>query len=112
MKQYNDNEDNIVQAKKIRAALEKICYEAAPKPLLKRKTKNISYGIFPALLSLKELQMISKLACKFDLNLAELAYTYRQIRDIYWEKKFYSKQKSNKKEESDADFLKSVGLKW
>ena len=107
MKQHNDNADNLSNAKAIRAALEKICYEAAPEPLAEEIKKEVSFQIFPQLLSIKEVKMLSLVAEKYDLNLFELSKSYQTLREIYWENELQFKH-----DNKDDDFLKSIGVKW
>ena len=105
---YSSDDINIEQAKAIRAALEKMCYELAPQPLSEELTKDVSYQLFPASLSLKELKQISLLAEKYDLLIVELAKAYKKLREIYWEDKLYFKHNKG----NDYDFLKDIGVKW
>ena len=110
-----DNKDSTPnKIKAIRAALEKICYEAAPKPVILEITKKLSYEVFPSLLSLKELKMVAKITKKYGIPLVDLTKVYKEIRDIYWEKEFYSQQKKNKRrgKAKEKDFLKDAGIKW
>ena len=107
MKQHNDNADNLFNAKAIRAALEKICQEAAPQPLAEEIKKEVSFQIFLQLLSIKEVKMLSLVAEKYDLNLFELSKSYQTLREIYWENELQFKH-----DNKDDDFLKSIGVKW
>ena len=107
---YNNNDYiNLETAKAIRAALEKICYELAPQPLTEEITQKMSYQIFPALLSLKELKRLATIADKYDLSLVELANAYKKLREFYWENQL---QKKHEESDDDYDFLKEIGIKW
>ena len=108
MKQYNDNADKFSNAKAIRAALEKMCYELAPQPLAEEIKKSLSFQVFPSSLTLKELQGATALADKYDLDLIKLIGAYKTLREMHWENKLQEKHEKG----SDYDFLKDIGVRW
>ena len=105
---YRDNADKFSNAKAIRAALEKMCYELAPEPIAEEIKESLSFQVFPSLLTLKELRRVTVLADKYDLDLIKLREAYKTLRDMYWENKLQKKHDKG----NDYDFLKEIGVKW